>query len=111
DAEPKARIARAVDEADQQLPEQSLRTDAEHFEHFDRSAGRPDPKAGSALHQRATALGQGPKRLVPGDRRAQLVVIPRRLRLGGLLHLEQIHWVNLSAAGALPALAQQAVRR
>src|SRR5262245_21499723 len=78
DGEPQTeqRIEGAVDEADQQLAEQSLRADAEQFEHGGSHRwpgnGRlplPDLATGSAsaLHQRAATLGQGAESFVGRD--------------------------------------------
>src|SRR5271166_3975267 len=60
-------------------------------------------------HQRASALVQRPERLVDGDGRQELVVVPRPLRLFGLLHLEQIHVMGLAAIGADLALAEERI--
>src|SRR5262245_5326061 len=54
------------------------------------------PMNKSALHRRATALSERPKRLVRRDGGAQLVIAPRAFRFRGLLHLEQIHRVDLA---------------
>ena len=65
-----------------------------------RATGRSSSICRSRLEEIATALFERP----PGLRRRngldQLVVIPGILRLVGLLHLEQIHVVQLAAVGA-----------
>src|SRR4029453_13860564 len=60
----------------------------------------PPPPRGRApsllLHQGAIPLVDRPERLGGGDRGAQLVVVPRRLGLRRLLHLEEVHVVDLA---------------
>src|SRR5215813_3270905 len=63
----------------------------------------------SLLHERALALVERAKRLRGGDDRALLVVVPRGLRLGRLLHLEQEHVVDLPAVGPDRALPEERV--
>src|SRR5688572_12051210 len=61
------------------------------------------------LDERAASLGQRTERLLRGDRRADLVVVPRTLRLRRLLHLDEISRVDLASVGADRALAEQRV--
>src|SRR5262249_56131825 len=49
------------------------------------------------LHQRTLALIERAEGLVGGNGRADLVVVPRRLRLRGLLHLHEIGGSGLSS--------------
>src|SRR5437016_1195548 len=63
----------------------------------------------ASLDQRTLTVLQRPERLVGGNRRADLVVVPRRLRFRGLLDLDQIRGVNLAAVDANRALAEQRV--
>src|SRR5262245_58506230 len=63
----------------------------------------------SALDQRATAFGQRAEGFVRWNGGAELVVVPRSLRLRRLLDLEQIHRMDLAPVGAHRALAEQLV--
>src|SRR5215510_5853701 len=65
--------------------------------------------SGSAPHQRATALGERPERLVLRDGGAHFVIVPGTLRFRRLLDLEQIHRVDLAAVRAHGTLAEQRV--
>src|SRR5262245_30381807 len=62
-----------------------------------------------AADQRAAALVHRTERLVRRDGGTQLVEVPRALRLVRLLHLEEIHRMDLAAVGADFALAEQLV--
>src|SRR5262245_33618544 len=72
-----------------------------------KQASFPRLALGSALHQRAAAFGQRAEGFVRRNGGAELVVVPRSLRLRRLLDLEQIHRVDLAAVGAHRALAEQ----
>ncbi len=130
DGEPEAeqRIERAVDQPEQQLPEQRRRRNAEHFEHGSSPTcpqaspvpsvsrirrPRPATSAGSgetsALHQRAAAFVERAERFGGRDGGAQLVEIAEVLRFLGLLDLEQEGVVDLAAVGADRAFAEQRV--
>src|SRR6266851_9549182 len=61
------------------------------------------------FHERAVALVDGPEGLLGRDGRADLVVVPRVLRLGRLLDLDQIRGVDLAPVGADRALAEERV--
>src|SRR5919112_1301846 len=63
----------------------------------------------SALHERAASLVERAERLLGRDGGPQLVIVPRTLGLLRLLHLEQIHRVNVPAVAADLALAEQPV--
>ncbi len=79
EAETEQRVERAVDQAEQQLLEQLLRRNAEDGHH----ASRPPAGIRSQyllLDERALALGQRTERLVGGNGRDQLVIIPRIFR-------------------------------
>src|SRR5258707_11404891 len=52
----------------------------------------------SPLDQRAFVAAGALEGLLAGDRRDLLVIIPRALRLGGLLDLEQVHVADHPAA-------------
>src|SRR5882757_10870084 len=58
----------------------------------------------SFLHQRAARRFQRLERLIAGNRRQQLVVVPAAFRLRRLLDLEQIHVVHHAAVLANPAI-------
>src|SRR5690349_1023646 len=75
----------------------------------DARAPLPGPPSPLLLHQRAVALIDGPERLRGRDRRAQLVVVPRRLGLPRLLDLVEEHVVDLPAVGPDGPLAEQRV--
>src|SRR5262245_58604077 len=69
------------------------------------SRPRPRPASGegrdaSAADQRAAAVLERAERLGRRDGGADLHVVPRALRLGGALDLEQEHVVDLAAVGA-----------
>src|SRR5512139_1389103 len=66
----------------------------------DGSVLRRGEVVGSALDQRATAFGQRAERFLCRDGGADLVVVPWPLRLGRLLHFEQIHRMDLATVGA-----------
>src|SRR3546814_5103873 len=53
----------------------------------------------TTLFRSAVALGHRPVGLVSRDRREDLVVVPRPLRLRRLLHLDQIHVAHHTAVG------------
>src|SRR5512134_3630006 len=72
-------------------------------------ASRPGRPAPLLLDQRAVALVDRPEGLGGGNGRPELVVIPRPLRLGRLLHLVEEHVVDLPAVRADGALAEQRV--
>src|SRR5499427_2728288 len=59
-----------------------------------------------AVHERAAAFRQRPERLIGRDGGADLEVVPPALRFRRLLHLDQIHRVDLAAVGAHRALAE-----
>src|SRR6516225_5280525 len=61
------------------------------------------------LHQRTFALVEWTPRLFRGDGRELLIVVPGRLALLRLLHLEQIHRVHLAPVDAHVALAHEPV--
>src|SRR4029453_7387475 len=61
------------------------------------------------LHHRTVALIDGTERLARRNRRAQLVQVPWPLRLGRLLHLEEVHRVKLAAVLADAAFAEQGI--
>ena len=73
----------------------------------------PPPPRGRApsllLHQGAIPLIDRPERLGGGDGGAQLVVVPRRLGLRRLLHLEEVHVVDLAAVRPDRTLPEQRV--
>ena len=108
DRQPEAqqRVEGAVDQPDEELTEQGLRRDAESIGIIRRPevCGRL-----LLLHQRAVALVERAEGLLGRDRRADLVVVPRRLRLGRLLDLEQVGGVDLAAVGADRPLAEQRI--
>src|SRR6185312_16779156 len=61
-------------------------------------ARRPgDDSVASALHQRALALVERPEGVLSGNRGDDLQVVPRTLRLGRLLHLDQVHVMDGAA--------------
>src|ERR1051325_7231667 len=64
-------------------------------------------KLASAAHQRAVAVLERTERFIRRNGRAQVIEVARILRLGWLLHLEQIGRVDLAAVGADGALAEQ----
>src|SRR4029079_3806651 len=66
------------------------------------------PPVGS-FHQRAAAVLERAERLVGRDRREDLVIVPRRLRLRRCLHLDQVARMYLAAVAANRALAEQRV--
>src|SRR5580765_1688361 len=74
---------------------------------------RPLPPRGRApgllLHQGAIPLIDRPERLGGGNGRAQLVVVPRRLGLRRLLHLEEVHVVDLAPVRPDRPLPEQRV--
>src|SRR5262249_24016993 len=57
------------------------------------------------------AFRQRPEGLIGRNGGADLEVVPRALRFRRLLHLDQVHWVDLAAVGAHRALAEQLVVR
>src|SRR5262245_39654110 len=61
------------------------------------------------LDERTATLVQGPKRLGRRDGRPQLVEVPRTTRLGGFLHLEEIHGMDLPAILTNAALPEERV--
>src|SRR6188768_409311 len=61
------------------------------------------------FHQRAFPVLERTECLLGRDRRLDLVVVPRCLRLGGLLDLHEIRRVDLAAVDADRALAEQRV--
>src|SRR5262249_11161793 len=61
------------------------------------------------LRQRTFALVERTPRLLRRNGRELLVVVPGRLALLGLLHLEQVHRVDLAAVDAHVALAHEPV--
>src|SRR5688500_6067304 len=63
----------------------------------------------TSLHQRTIALLQRPERLLGRNGRADLVQIPRSLRLCWLLHLDQVRGMDLAAVRANRALAEERV--
>src|SRR5215813_9185421 len=63
----------------------------------------------SFLHQRALAGLERLGRVFRRNRRDQLVIVPRTLRLLRLLHLEQIGRNDAAAVGAQRALAEQGI--
>lgn len=63
------------------------------------------------FRHRAVAVGQRTERLRRRNRLHQLVEISRRLGLGGSLHLEQIHVVDVAAILADMTLAEQRILR
>src|SRR5262249_53875714 len=65
-----------------------------------KQASFPRLVLGSALDQRATAFSQRAEGLVRRNGGAELVVVPRPLRLRRLLDLEQIHRMDLAPVGA-----------
>src|SRR6266487_4376013 len=67
---------------------------------------RVSSDARSAGHQRAAAFLERTERLRRRNGGTQIVQIPRTLRLFRLLHLEQIHVVDLAAVGPHRALAE-----
>src|SRR5438132_6930792 len=109
-------VERPVDQPDEQLPEQGLRRHhgigaaarLEAWVAWSRGFTAPFP-GWLLLRQRALALVERPERLLGRDGGAHLVVIPRALGLRGLLHLEEIHRMDLAAVGADGALAEEGV--
>src|SRR6266545_1134663 len=71
--------------------------------------GRGDASVALLLDQWAVALVDGAEGLVRRDRGPDLVVVPRILRLRGLLHLDQVRRVDLPTVGSDRALAEQRV--
>src|SRR4029453_6249301 len=69
----------------------------------------PGPRRPLLLHEGAVALVQRPERLLGGDGRAQLVVVPRALGLRRLLDLEEIGGVDLSPGYPDVAFAEERV--
>src|SRR5207249_7257816 len=63
------------------------------------------------LHELTAPLIQRPERLLSGDSCADLVVVPRVLGLGGLLHLDEIRRMNLAAVDTNRPLAEERVVR
>src|SRR5437870_7740920 len=63
----------------------------------------------ASLHQRTLAVLERPKRLIRGNRRANLVIVPRTLRLRRLLDLDQVRGMNLAAVDTNRAFAEQRV--
>src|SRR5262249_16807434 len=61
------------------------------------------------LHQRTFALVERTPRLLRRNGRELLVVVPGRLALLGLLHLEQVHRMDLAPVDAHVALAHEPV--
>src|SRR4051794_1647201 len=64
---------------------------------------------GSALHERAAAFVQRPECLLGRDSGERLVKVPLALRLGGLLHLEEVHRVDRPAIRTDRTLAEQRI--
>src|SRR5262249_12078926 len=75
------------------------------------SSFRLSPSSFVLLDERAAAFLLRPERLLGGGGAAQLVVVPRTLRFGGFLDLEQIHVVDLAPVLAYAALAEGCVVR
>src|SRR6516225_3829078 len=69
----------------------------------------PPMHLSALVHQRTAALGERAEGLVRRDGGAQLVEVPGALRFGGLLHLEQIHGMNLAPVRPHSTLAEQLV--
>src|SRR5687768_1985279 len=61
------------------------------------------------LYEGATAVFFRPKGLVGRDGGADLVVVPRVLGLGRLLHLDEVRVVQLASVGADAPLAEERV--
>src|SRR5204863_1080450 len=61
------------------------------------------------LYERTVALVHRPERLLGGNRRADLVVVPRAPGLRRLLHLEEVHGMDLAAVGADHAFAEDRI--
>src|SRR5262249_11854041 len=97
-SEAKQCIERSVDHPDEQLAEERLRRDAEKVEH-----------PSSTLSQWTFAFRERPECFVLRNGGTHLVVVPRRLRLGRGLDLEQIHRVNLASVSTHAATTEQPV--
>src|SRR5215470_5916440 len=73
------------------------------------TGGRGDGAVMLLLHQRALALVERAEGLVGGNGRADLVVVPRRLRLRGLLHLHEIGGMDLASVHPNRSLAEERI--
>src|SRR5215510_6460324 len=73
------------------------------------SGGRGDGAVMLLLHQRALALIERPECLIGGNGRADLVVVPRRFRFRGLLHLHEVGGMDLAPVHANHALAEERI--
>src|SRR5215471_11512757 len=71
--------------------------------------GRGDAAVMLLLHQWALALVERPECLVGGNGRADLVVVPRRFRFRGLLHLHEVGGMDLAPVHANHALAEERI--
>src|SRR6059036_2561741 len=74
----------------------------------------PGPRPASAaprlfLDELAPSLVEWPERLLGRDGRLDLVVVPRVLRLGRLLHLDEVRRMDLAAVDADRPLAEERV--
>src|SRR5881628_3060032 len=61
------------------------------------------------LDELAPSLVERPERLLGRDGRLDLVVVPRVLRLGRLLHLDEVRRMDLAAVDADGPLAEERV--
>src|SRR3979490_2055197 len=84
---------------------QSILPSAGEMDCFVAIAPRNDGPWPSFLHQRAARSLQGLERLIAGNGREQLVVVPAAFGFRGLLDLEQIHVVHHAAVLADPPVA------
>src|SRR5207245_4059672 len=91
-----------------------------HWEMRKRAAWSPHPSPASApplapaqrellLDELAPTLVERTKRLLGGNGRADLVVVPRVLRLGRLLHLDQVRRMDLAAVDTNRPLAEERI--
>src|SRR5262245_60172505 len=92
-------------------PQRAMRKRAAWSAHPSPSPGPPPPPAPRELlfDELASALIERAEGLLRGDRRADLVVVPRVLRLGRLLDLDEVSGVNLADVTANSQLAEERV--
>src|SRR5665213_668089 len=73
------------------------------------SAGMTHLWPNASLDERTASFAHRTERLVGGNRREHLVVVPRRLRFRRLLHLDQVCRMQRASVDADRALAEQRV--
>src|SRR5262249_46574144 len=110
------RVKRTVDQADQQLPEQRLRRDAEDFKHAnvplaEKGAGQSPPLvlSRSAVDQRATAILRIAESILGRNGGLELVEVARVLRFGRRLDLEEESVMPLASGRIDVAFAEQRI--